>query len=263
VKTSFGRRRRKEIIKQLQNWNVALGNSGLEKREISSDSENRIVELIRRRFDDKRISTIRANAVAVHKALKSGLKCTPPYQHRGNIELNWHIGKLHSPTTFTVALSMKHQDAASTTTTSWKVVPVTVEKVVKFAQIAQATQIAQAAAPAPQKPANTSNANLTAPLTSALAPQSRKKRALRWLRSLRKEPLSPENSQSAALLTGKRHSDGDPTPLLNVSRIFSTSVPGCCQYTDTITQRTLQTIYRAVLSVLDPKTIVLCASGRA
>jgi hypothetical protein len=246
VKMSFRRGRRKEIVKQLQNWNVALRNSGLEKREISSDSENRIVQMIRQRFDDRRISTIRASAIAVHKALKSGLKCTPPYQHKGNIELNWHSGKIYSPTSFSVALSMKHQDATptttptttSTTTTSWKTIPVSIEEVVKLAQVAQAAQAAQiahAAAPASQKPADTPNANPTGPLRSALAGQSRKKRVVHWFQSHGKVSHSPANSQPVAPLTGKGHNDGDPTPLLTINRIFSASAPGCCQYTDAIT----------------------------
>jgi hypothetical protein len=222
---SFRRGRRKEIVKQLQNWNAALRNSGLEKREISLDSENRIVELIRRRFDDRRTSTIRANAIAVHKALKSGLKCTPPYQHKGNIELNWHSGKIYSPTNFSVALSMKHQDATptttpnstSTTTTFWKTIPVSIEEVVKLAQVAQAAhaaQIAHAAAPASQKTANTPNANPTSPLRSALAGQSKQKRVVHWFQSHGKESHSLANSKPAALVTGKRHNDGEPNPLL-------------------------------------------------
>jgi len=214
VKMSFRTGRRKEIVKQLQNWNTALRNSGLEKREISSDSENRIVELIRRRFDDKRISTIRANAIAVHNALKSGLKCTHPYQHKGNIELNWHSGKIYSPTRFSVALSMKHEDATPTTTstttsdtaTSWKTIPVSIEEVVKLAQVAKA------AAPALQKPENTPNANPTAPLRSALAGKSKKKRVVHWFSSHRKESHSPRNSQPVALSTGKGHNDGDQPP---------------------------------------------------
>ncbi|TAQ89816.1 hypothetical protein B7494_g1857 [Chlorociboria aeruginascens] len=110
VKRSFGKKERKQIFDQLRDWNLALQNCGLEKREVSSDSENRIVNLIRGRFDEKKCRMIRANAQGIHKALISGFGCTCSYPHKGNIELNWHCNKIISATNFTVAFSAR-QDA--------------------------------------------------------------------------------------------------------------------------------------------------------
>ncbi|KAF1952833.1 hypothetical protein CC80DRAFT_596261 [Byssothecium circinans] len=90
VKRSFGGTRRKEVFRGLQHCNTALQNSGLEKRETLPETENRIVNLIRKRFDEDRTVTLRQNAGALHKAMASSFGCHCSRPHEGNIQLNWH-----------------------------------------------------------------------------------------------------------------------------------------------------------------------------
>lgn len=106
MKRSFGSKRRKQIFDQLHQWNVALQNCGLERREVEHDSANHFVNHVRSQFRDDTCTAIRTAASALHRALKSSLCCTCSESHLGNLELDWykveHSGL--SPT-FTIAVS--------------------------------------------------------------------------------------------------------------------------------------------------------------
>ncbi|KAF2015913.1 hypothetical protein BU24DRAFT_422224 [Aaosphaeria arxii CBS 175.79] len=126
VKRGFGSRKRKEIIKQLQSSNIALRKCGLEKREIPTDSHNRIVTSIRGRFDDKRTKAIRANAVTLHEAISLGLGCNCPDAHRGNLQLNWHENKPLATGAFHCLLATNIQTPANNV--SWKSLSMFIEE---------------------------------------------------------------------------------------------------------------------------------------
>ncbi|ORY08200.1 hypothetical protein BCR34DRAFT_13749 [Clohesyomyces aquaticus] len=103
VRRSFGKKKRNQLFSQLHMWNTALLNCGLEKREVSSDSENRVVNLVRKQFDDDKTKTIRENVQALHEAIKRGLRCS--CYHAGNFRLDWHDNKPYAERDFLLALS--------------------------------------------------------------------------------------------------------------------------------------------------------------
>lgn len=133
VRRSFGRKERKEIFNQLQKWNTALQNCGLERREILPDSENRITNLIRRRFDESRTATIRENVRVLHKAISSSLDCNCSDPHQGNIQLNWHDRKPFTSSAFSLAISSTTiaQGSNANTSISWKPMAVNIEQSVR------------------------------------------------------------------------------------------------------------------------------------
>ncbi|KAF2682186.1 hypothetical protein K458DRAFT_433156 [Lentithecium fluviatile CBS 122367] len=129
VRRSFGKSRRKQIFSQLHEWNTALQSCGLEKREALPDTENRVITLVRERYDGSRTIAVRKNARAVHETLRSSLQCTCCAPCEGGLQLSWHEHKPLSASTFYMAISYQPaiQNTNSSADTSWRSVSVSIE----------------------------------------------------------------------------------------------------------------------------------------
>jgi hypothetical protein len=131
VSRSFKQKKHKEHIKQLQAWNIALRQCGLERREASLSTEHRGVEAVRNTFDGERTRRTRENAHALHNAIGGNLGCTCPDGHRGSIRLNWHSDK---PAAESFRLALSRIDigpaAPSFTDMAWKMISAGVEDVI-------------------------------------------------------------------------------------------------------------------------------------
>jgi hypothetical protein len=182
---------------------MALQNCGLERREVSSDSENRLVNAFRGRFDDKRSTAIRANAQAVHKALESGFGCTCSHGHKSNIELNWHGSKSSPATVFTVVFSANSacEEQDGNISTSWKSISISIEDATQLTQNTTSRPQAASASSA------TSSLLLTAtPPPSTEPPMLKKKQHVKFLGmhfTKDHKGLEVSNSSSGALSLGK------------------------------------------------------------
>jgi len=132
VRRSFGKSRRKQIISRLQEWNTALQNCGLEKRENAPDSEIHIISLIQGRFDGRRTNKIRDNAQDAYETLRSGLQCDCCVSHRSNLQLNWHENKRFDDSTFNIAVaypkSVQDLSPSEGDRTVWRSLSVSIEQ---------------------------------------------------------------------------------------------------------------------------------------
>ncbi|KAF2877445.1 hypothetical protein BDV95DRAFT_559300 [Massariosphaeria phaeospora] len=196
VRRSFGKKERKEMFRKLQTWNAALQNCGLEKREILPDSENRIVNLIRKRFDEKKTKAIRDNAQGLHEAIKSGLGCTCSSDHKGSIQLDWHDTKPLVSTTFSLAFSVKSTTHSQLPgpDTSWKMISMNMEEIDPMNN-ATTTESAVTTAPALLSESSSSS---TPTVTSLQQPQPKRK-GVRYLTTL----LSRDSSTRPLSSSGK------------------------------------------------------------
>ncbi|ORY12686.1 hypothetical protein BCR34DRAFT_287246 [Clohesyomyces aquaticus] len=130
VRRSFGRRERKEIIEQLQMWNNALKNC-FEKPELPSMQEDRMVQVARVNFDERKCTAIRKNAQIIYEALESGFGCTCHHSHKSNVELNWHREPGSAPSTFNFAFSFAtmDQEISPERNETWRAISAKIESV--------------------------------------------------------------------------------------------------------------------------------------
>lgn len=129
MRRSFDGKKRKEMLKQLEHWNQALRNCGLEKCENIPRTGIRVSK-VRDRFDERRTSMIRIEAQALHQAIKKCWTCTCRDAHFGNMRLPWHEEQALRTDTFNVAFANKDisQICHTNLTTSWKSTSVTLER---------------------------------------------------------------------------------------------------------------------------------------
>jgi hypothetical protein len=151
VKRSFDSRRRQEVFTQLQACNTALLNCGLEKRETQPETENRVVNVIRARFNEARTKAVREDVCTLHQAIESGMGCTcSSPQHLGHIQLDWYERKPVTTGVFALSMSSKApaQASAANTPLSWRSLSMKVEPTLQPASFS-APSVTQAVSPFP------------------------------------------------------------------------------------------------------------------
>ncbi|CAI6287040.1 unnamed protein product [Periconia digitata] len=127
VKRSFGTSRRKEVFKTLRYYNSALQDCKLEKREALLDTENRIVNQVRTRFDESKTLYTRKNARLVHKAISSSFDCKCNAPHEGCMQLQWHSNTPVDAEKFHMILSSRSQQQPEI---MWQAVAINIEHAV-------------------------------------------------------------------------------------------------------------------------------------
>jgi hypothetical protein len=105
VKGSFRTKRREQALESLRRSNRDLSACGLERREVLPNTENRVVERLKKTFNAEMMIAIRKNAQGLHEAIETGLGCTCSHGHKGNFRLSWHKDKPLKATFFQLALS--------------------------------------------------------------------------------------------------------------------------------------------------------------
>ena len=179
VKNHFGSTKREELFNDLEMWNRALQGCGLGKKEFAPDNEAPKVIEVQRRYDERRIASIRQNAHVLHDAITSNMGCTCSSDHRGNIQLNWHESKRLIPSAFSLALSSKEASGGTSPTPkeTWEIL---------CANIEQNTIVTSTPVPSPPIPPSVPYSPPAASATqqsnaSSVQDQQTKKRLLRFL----------------------------------------------------------------------------------
>lgn len=105
MKGTFRTKRREQVLEDLRKFNRDLSACGLQRREMLPNTENRVVERLRRTFNAEMTVAMRKNIQGLHKAIETGLGCACSHGHKGNFRLSWHKDKPLKLTSFQMALS--------------------------------------------------------------------------------------------------------------------------------------------------------------
>jgi hypothetical protein len=133
VKGSFRTKRREQALESLRKSNRDLSACGLERREVLPNTENRVVERLKKTFNAEMTIAMRKNAQGLHEAIETGLGCTCSRGHKGNLRLSWHKDKPLKATSFQLALSSKQASHIQNTHSEmkWQMITADVEELTR------------------------------------------------------------------------------------------------------------------------------------
>ncbi|KAF1924971.1 uncharacterized protein M421DRAFT_424197 [Didymella exigua CBS 183.55] len=272
VKRSFGARDRKNVFEKLHRWNVALQNCGLERREISLDSEHSIVNLVRSRFNDQICAAIRLNVLALHRALTFGLGCACLYPHKGNLELNWHAPDSPAPSkSFSVAISGGKYSAIQAGHVTWKLLSVMMEEMVSSDPSQTNAQSPTPPTPLPPQLPSPSPSTRTDPLANSMPALSKRRRMVQFLSlsgAESRNDLKPASSSDASSPIPQASAEPlprsvPPVPLVELCTILKLGCHGssadlcCIPVPNTSFRFQLQTAPSPTISAVPRETISL------